>query len=218
MGPRFQDRFDAGRFLAQRLRAYAKDPTLLVLALPRGGIPVGFEVARALAAPLAPFMVRKLGVPGQDELAMGAIASGGTRFLDADLIARLKIPPAAVEAVTKREEGELARREAAYQGALATPDPRGRRVILVDDGLATGATMRVAVTALRAKGPALICAAVPVGAREACESLRGHADDVVCAETPERFFALGTWYSNFVQITDGEVQSLLRCARLEFGA
>ncbi len=216
MRPRFQDRSDGGRYLARKLHAcYADDPTVLILALPRGGVPVGYEVARALRAPLSVFIVRKLGVPGHEELAMGAIASGGVRVLNEDIVSRLSISPAQIEEVARREEAELARREQAYCGGQPGPDPQGRRVILVDDGLATGATMRAAVRALRLRSPALICVAAPIGARDTCGQLRAEADDVVCGEMPEPFFAIGTWYADFLQTTDEEVRGHLERARRE---
>src|SRR5262249_21642889 len=173
----FRDRTDAGRQLARQLSRYAGRPDLLVLALPRGGVPVGYEVARALGAPLDVFVVRKLGVPGREELAMGALATGGVRVLDQDVIQALGIPDEGVDEVTAAEEQELARRERAYRGSLPPADPRGRTVILVDDGLATGSTMRAAVTALRRRGPAHLVVAVPVGAAETCAEFQGEADE-----------------------------------------
>lgn len=215
MGPRFQDRFDAGRFLAKKLRRYAGDPAVVVLALPRGGVPVGYEVARALNAPLDVFVVRKLGVPGHEELAMGAIASGGVRVVNEEIVHRLRVPRRVLEAVTDSEREELARREEAFRGQREIVSLAGRKVIVVDDGLATGASLRAAVRALRQQGPARIIVAVPIGARETCEQFRGEADEVICGETPEPFYAIGTWYSNFLQTTDGEVRELLDRAAQE---
>jgi putative phosphoribosyl transferase len=205
----FTDRVEAGRFLASKLREYADHPEVLVLALPRGGVPVAFEVARALRAPLDVFLVRKLGVPGHPELAMGAIASGGVRVVNEDVVGALGISRDVIEAVAAVEEQELERRERIYRGGRPPPDVRGRTVILVDDGLATGSTMRAAVAALRQHGPDRIVVAVPVGAPETCEEFRSEADDVVCARTPEPFYAVGLWYGDFSQTTDEEVHDLL---------
>jgi predicted phosphoribosyltransferase len=206
---RFRDRSDAGRWLAAKLAKYAERDDVIVLALPRGGVPVGAEVARALGAPLDVFLVRKLGVPGHEELAMGAIASGGVRVLNQDVLDQLKIAPKWVDAVAAEELEELTRREAAYRDGRPAPDVHGKTVILVDDGLATGASMKAAVAALRERGPARIVAAVPVGARETCQELADLADEVVCAETPDPFFAVGSWYVDFDQTTDAEVRQLL---------
>jgi putative phosphoribosyl transferase len=205
----FTDRVEAGRFLASKLREYTDHPEVLVLALPRGGVPVAFEVARALRAPLDVFLVRKLGVPGHPELAMGAIASGGVRVLNEDVVGALGISRDVIEAVAAVEEQELERRERIYRGGRPPPDVRGRTVILVDDGLATGSTMRAAVAALRQHGPDRIVVAVPVGAPDTCEEFRSEADDVVCARTPEPFYAVGLWYGDFSQTTDEEVHDLL---------
>ena len=188
---------------------YAGRSDVLVLALPRGGVPVAFEVARALRAPLDIFLVRKLGVPGQEELAMGAIASGGVRVVNEDVVRHLGIPPEVIDAVAAREQGELERRERAYRDERPAPDVRGRTVMLVDDGLATGSTMRAAALALRQKGPARVVVAVPVASREACAEFRGEVDDVVCAATPEPFMGVGRWYEDFSQTTDEEVRELL---------
>jgi len=188
---------------------YAGRSDVLVLALPRGGVPVAFEVARALGAPLDVFLVRKLGVPGQEELAMGAIASGGVRVVNEAVVRHLDIAPEVLDAVAAREQEELERRERAYRDERPAPDVRGRTVILVDDGLATGSTMRAAALALRQKGPARVVVAVPVASREACEEFRGEVDDVVCAATPEPFMGVGRWYEDFSQTTDEEVRSLL---------
>src|ERR1700682_5156547 len=176
----FRDRRDAGRLLAERLAAYANRPDVLVLALPRGGVPVGYEVARALRAPLDVFVVRKLGVPGYEELAMGAVATGGVRVLNDQLVERLGIPESLIDAVAARARQELARRERLYRGNRPPPDVRGRTGILVDDGLATGATMQAAIKALRQQDPARIVVAVPIASRQACEELREEVDDVIC--------------------------------------
>ena len=205
----FRDRTDAGRRLAARMSKYAGRSDVLVLALPRGGVPVAFEVARALRAPLDVFLVRKLGVPGQEELAMGAIASGGVRVVNEAVVQHLDIAPEMIDAVTAREQGELERRERAYRDDRPAPDVRGRTVILVDDGLATGSTMRAAALALRQQGPARVVVAVPVASREACEEFRGEVDDIVCAATPEPFMGVGRWYEDFSQTTDEEVRELL---------
>jgi len=205
----FQDRRKAGRQLAAKLAGYADDPSVLVLGLPRGGVPVAYEVARALHAPLDVFVVRKLGVPGHRELAMGAIASGGVRVLNPDVIDGLRIPPPAVEAVAARELVELERQQRAYRGdAPPLPDLGGRTVIVVDDGLATGSTMRAAVRALRQSGPKRIIVAVPVAAQETARSLREEAD-VVSLSTPAEFYAVSNWYEDFSQTSDEEVRSLL---------
>ena len=198
--------------LAEALRVYAGRPDLLVLALPRGGVPVGYEVAGALGAPLEVFVVRKLGVPGQEELAMGAIATGNVRVLNEEVVHALRIPQHAIDRVTREEIEELARRERAYRGDRPPPDVRGRTAILVDDGLATGATMRAAVAALRVQQPARIIVAVPTGAPETCQALGEDADEVVCAMTPEPFYAVGLWYDDFTQTGDDEVHDLLRRA------
>ena len=206
---RFRDRSEAGRLLAGQLMAYANRPDVLVLALPRGGVPVAYEVARALGAPLDLFLVRKLGVPGYEELAMGAVATGGERVLNDDVVAGLGIPDYVIEAVAASEQQELARRERLYRGERPPPDIRGRTVILVDDGLATGATMLAAIKALRQQRPARIVVAVPTGSPETCEQLKKEADDVICATTPEPFHAVGLWYEEFSQTTDEEVRDLL---------
>jgi predicted phosphoribosyltransferase len=210
----FRDRYEAGRILAGKLQHYAGRPDVLVLALPRGGVPVAFEVAQALGAPLDVFLVRKLGVPGHEELAMGALASGGVRVLNEDVVRELDIPAETIEAVTAAEQQELLRREQLYRDGRPAPDVRGRTVILIDDGLATGSTMRAAVAALREQGPARIVVAVPVAAPSTCREFRDVADDIVCAITPEHFYAVGMWYQDFSQTTDDEVRELLaRAAR-----
>jgi predicted phosphoribosyltransferase len=212
----FRNRPDAGRVLASKLRTYADRPEVLVLALPRGGVPVGFEVARALRAPLDVFLVRKLGVPGREELAMGAIASGGVRVLNEDAVRILQIPDEVIDVVAAEELRELERRERAYRGNRQAPDVRGKTVILVDDGLATGSTMRAAVAALRQQGPARIVVAVPVGAVDTCAEFKAEADDAICARTPEPFYAVGLWYADFSQTTDDEVRELLERAAEEY--
>jgi predicted phosphoribosyltransferase len=217
-GPPFQDRADAGARLANRLRRYAGRADVLVLALPRGGLPVGYEVARALRVPLDVFGVRKLGVPGHEELAMGAIASGGVRVLNEDVVRQIAIPDEVIEEVAARENQELERRELAYRDGRPRPEIRDKVVILVDDGLATGATMRAAVAALRRLDPARIVVAVPVGALDTCRELANEADEVVCLATPEPFVAVGVWYRDFGQTTDDEVRELLAQALREWGA
>jgi predicted phosphoribosyltransferase len=209
MESRFRDRAAAGRVLARMLGTYARRPGVIVLALPRGGVPVGYEVALALGAPLDVFLVRKLGVPGHEELAMGAIATGGVRVLNEDVLAQIKLPPATIETVAAREAAELARREHAYRGDRPSPVVPGQTVILVDDGLATGSTMRAAVQALRQQGPSRIVMAVPVAPASTCESFRDQVDQLVCAMTPEPFFAVGLWYEDFSATSDAEVRDLL---------
>jgi predicted phosphoribosyltransferase len=206
---RFRDRRDAGRRLAEKLGRYADRSDLLLLALPRGGVPVGYEVARALRAPLDVFLVRKLGVPGHEELAMGAVASGGVRVLNDEIVKGLGIPEPVIEAVAAEEQQELTRRERLYRDGRPPPDLRGRTVILVDDGLATGATMRAAVEAARQQHPARIIVAVPTASPDICEALKKEADDVVSVILPEPFFAVGQWYDDFTQTTDEEVRDLL---------
>jgi len=215
---RFRDRAEAGQQLAALLAAYAHRPDLLVLALPRGGVPVAYEVARALDAPLDVFLVRKLGVPGHEELAMGAIASGGVRVLNDDVVESLRIPLSIVDQVTEREQEELQRRERAYRGDRPPPDVRGRTVILVDDGLATGSTMRAAAAAVRRQQPARVVVAVPVAAASTCDALRTEVDEVACVLTPEPFYAVGIWYEDFSQTTDDEVRDLLARAQREYAA
>jgi len=210
MSPRlFRDRTEAGRLLAARLEQYVGKPDVMVLALPRGGVPVAYEVARALPAPMDVFIVRKLGVPGQEELAMGAVATGGVRVLNDQVVKGLGIPEYMIDAVVKWETEELKRRERLYRGDRPPPDVRGKTVILVDDGLATGSTMLAAARALRQQGPARIVVAVPVAAPDTCELLKADVDEVVCAATPEPFYAVGLWYRDFSQTTDKEVRELL---------
>jgi len=205
----FKDRRDAGKQLAQELSAYAGRSDVIVLALPRGGVPVAYEVARALNAPLDIFIVRKLGLPGHEELAIGAIASGGIRVLNHDIVQALKIPQTMIDTVTRQELQELERRERAYRGDRPPPEVRGRTVILIDDGLATGASMRAAVAALRAQNPARIVVAVPTAAPETCAAFESEVDEIVCAMTPEPFYGVGRWYEDFSQTTDEEVRALL---------
>jgi predicted phosphoribosyltransferase len=208
----FRDRADAGRRLAAKLTTYAGRHDVLVLALPRGGVPVAAEVARELGVPLDVYLVRKLGVPGHEELALGAIASGGTIVLNDDIVRGLAIPSTVIDTLVRQERHELERRERVYRGDRPIPDVTGRVVILVDDGLATGATMRAAVEALRARHPVRLVVAVPVGAPETCSALESLADEVTCAVTPEPFYAVGLWYADFDQTTDAEVQTLLEQA------
>lgn len=211
----FADRSDAGRRLARALRAYANRNDLLVLALPRGGVPVAFEVAQALRAPLDLLLVRKLGVPGHEELAMGAIASGGIQVLNREVVAATGVGDAEIQTAVARERRELERREAAYRGARPAPEIANRCVILVDDGLATGATMRAALTALRPQHPAVLVVAVPVAPPDVLARLRAEADDLVCVEAPESFFAIGAWYRDFSQLDDDRVRDLLARAWAE---
>lgn len=217
-GPAFANRQDAGRYLAAQLKDYINRPDLLVLGLPRGGIPVAYEVARGLHAPLDVYVVRKLGVPGHEELAMGAIASGGVRVLNDEVIRPLAIPGEVIERVAREEEAELRRREREYRGDRPLPAITGRRVILVDDGLATGSTMRAAAEAIRKQNPAELIIAVPVAAEETCRALRRDADRIVCAITPEPFYSVGLWYEDFSQTTDREVHDLLERAARELPA
>ena len=211
----FKDRFEAGRFLAEHLSDYRGRDDVVVLALPRGGVPVGYEVAKALQVPLDVFVVRKLGVPGHEELAMGALASGGIAVLNPDVMRVLNISRAEIAAAIAREQKELERREREYREGRPPLDVQGRTVILVDDGLATGSSMRVAAEALRKKSPAQIVVAVPVAAPATCSELQAEVDRVVCAVTPEPFWAVGQWYQNFEQTSDEEVRELLRRAREE---
>ncbi|RKH29699.1 phosphoribosyltransferase [Corallococcus sp. AB030] len=206
----FRDRVDAGRALGQRLRVLlGGGGDLLVLALPRGGVPVGFEVARILGVPLDVFVVRKLGTPGHEELAMGAIATGGVTVLNAGVVRRLGIPQPAIAAAAEREGRELVRREQLFRDGRPPARVEGRTVILVDDGLATGSTMRAALRALRQQKPARIVVGVGVGAPETCAEFEREADAVVCVHTPEPFYAVGQWFEDFTQTTDDEVRELL---------
>jgi putative phosphoribosyl transferase len=206
----YSDRYEAGVELASRLSRYAHRDDVIVLALPRGGVPVGYEVARSLNAPLDVFVVRKLGVPGHRELAMGAIASGGIRVLNDDIVTWYGIPESAIEEIARNEQAELERRERAYRDNRALSKLRGRIVLLVDDGLATGSTMMAATHAVRAHAPSRVIVAAPVGAPDTCLALRQAADDVVCVRMPESFAAVGQWYRDFSETSDGEVRELLR--------
>lgn len=208
---RFRDRTEAGRLLARRLRRYAGRSDVIVLALPRGGVPVAYEIATALKAPLEVFIVRKLGVPGQEELAMGAIASGGVTVLSEDLIADLGLQREDIAQVTARELIELERRERVFRGDRPFPSLQGRLVILVDDGIATGATMRAAVRAIRQQRPSCISVAVPVGAPQALEALQNEADELICLLSPDPLLGIGAWYEDFTQLTDEEVIAYLEC-------
>jgi putative phosphoribosyl transferase len=205
----YRDRAEAGKKLAKHLTDYANREDVLVLALPRGGVPVAFEVANALHAPLDIFLVRKLGVPGQEELAMGAIATGGVRVLNEDVVGYLDIPNDVIDAVAADEERELERRQRLYRGNRPPPDVRERTVILIDDGLATGSTMRAAAKALRKQQPARVVVAVPVSAAETCDEFRMEVDEIICAAIPEPFLGVGLWYEDFSQTTDQEVRDLL---------
>jgi predicted phosphoribosyltransferase len=208
----FADRAEAGRQLAARLSDYANRPDVVVLALPRGGVPVGFEVARALHVPLDVFLVRKLGVPGREELAMGAIASGQVRILNQEVVEHLGIPEEVIDAVAAEEQVELERRERLYRNNRPPLDVRGKTVILVDDGLATGSSMRAAVAALRRQQPARIVIAVPVGAPDTCAEFQTETDEAICLHMPPRFMAVGLYYEDFSQTTDDQVRDLLHRA------
>lgn len=206
----FRDRRDAGRKLAQKLIDYTGRKDVIVLALPRGGVPVAYEVAQTLNVPMDIFIVRKLGWPGHEEMAIGAIASGGVRVLNRDIIQYLNIPEALIDAVAQRELRELERRERAYRGNRPPPQVKDRTVIIIDDGLATGASMRAAVAGLRAHHPARIIVAVPTAAPETCESLKQEVDEIICATIPEPFYGVSKWYEDFSQTTDEEVRFLLQ--------
>jgi predicted phosphoribosyltransferase len=207
---RFADRRTAGIMLAERLQQYRTRDDVIVLGLPRGGVPVAYEIARALGARLDVFLVRKLGLPGRPELAMGAIASGGVRVVNDEVVRWYAVPADVIDRVAAVEQAELTRRERAYRGDHLAPDLRGRTVVLVDDGLATGSTMKAAVRAVRARQPVSIVVAVPVGAPDTCRELADIADEVVCVRMPEPFTAVGLWYGDFSQTTDEEVQELLQ--------
>jgi len=209
----YRDRIEAGRELAERLLPYAGRPDVVVPALPRGGVPVAFEVASALRVPMDVFIVRKLGVPGHEELAMGAIASGGIRVLNEEVVDSLRIPQHAIDAVAGRESQELQRRELLYRSGRPPAPVPGRTVILIDDGLATGASMRAAVQALRERKPAAIVVAVPAASASTCDQFRREVDDIVCGITPEPFWGVGHWYEDFSQTSDEEVRELLARAQ-----
>jgi putative phosphoribosyl transferase len=213
MAQYFHDRAEAGRLLAEKLMAYANRQDIRVLALPRGGVPVAFEIAKALRAPLDVFLVRKLGVPGHEELAMGAIASGGIVVHNDEVIGNLDISSQEIDTVVAREQQELERRERLYRGDRPFPDLHSCTVILVDDGLATGATMRAAVVAVRQHQPAHSVIAVPIAAPDTCEALGTQVDEIICAITPDPMYAVGLWYEHFDQTTDDEVRELLTQAR-----
>ena len=212
-GRPYRDRREAGRYLAKKLADYAGRSDVLVLALPRGGVPVAYEVARALGSPLDVFLVRKLGVPGHEELAMGAIASGGLVLLNQEMVRALGIGSNLINDVISTQRTELERRDRQYRGDRPPPDVRGKTVILIDDGLATGASMRAAIAALRQQHPARIVVAVPIAAPSTCAELGEEVDEIVCARTPEPFRAVGLWYDDFTQTTDEEVRDLLGRAR-----
>lgn len=205
----FRDRRAAGKILAQKLSAYAGRSDVIILGLPRGGVPVAYEVALTLNAPLDIFIVRKLGLPGHEELAIGAIASGGVRVLNEDIIHALNIPEEMINRVVQQELQELERREQNYRGDRPAPDLHDRTVILIDDGLATGASMRAAVAGVRTQHPARIVIAVPTAAPETCNALEFEVDEIVCTMTPEPFFGVSRWYADFRQTTDEEVRALL---------
>jgi putative phosphoribosyl transferase len=210
----FANRREAGAELARKLEHFAHRNDVVVLALPRGGVPVAYEVARALGAPLDVFLVRKLGLPGHRELAMGAIASGGVRVLNDDVVRWYRVPGAIIDEAAREEQAELERRERVYREGRPALDLDGRIVLLIDDGLATGSTMKAAVQAVRARGPSRIVVAVPVAAPDTCRDFRRIADEIVCARVPEHFSAVGQWYHDFSQTTDEEVRQLLH-ERLE---
>jgi putative phosphoribosyl transferase len=211
----YRDRSEAGRELATKLTAYAHRQDVLVLALPRGGVPVGYEVAKALQAPLDVLVVRKLGVPRREELAMGALATGGICVIDEEVVQMLHIPQEVIAAVAAKEQRELERREHLYRDDRPPPDVNGCIVILVDDGLATGSTMRAAAEALRQQHPARLVVAVPVAAPSTCEEFRAEVDEAVCARTPEPFYGVGYWYEDFSQMSDEAVHELLSQAEQE---
>ena len=212
MSRRYVNRADAGRALARMLAAYADRSDAIVMGLPRGGVPVAYEVAQALGLPLDIFLVRKLGVPGQEELAMGAIATGGVRVLNDDVVGPLGVDAATLDRVAAREQQELERREAAYRDGRPRPDVEGRTVLLVDDGLATGSTMLVAIRALQLQHPARIVVAVPAAAPSVCAEIGREVDEIICAITPEPFYAVGLWYDDFSETSDDDVRTLLHQA------
>jgi putative phosphoribosyl transferase len=212
MAIRFRNRTEAGQLLAERLQSFANCPDVLVMSLPRGGVPVGFEVAKALNAPLDICIVRKLGVPGHKELAMGAISLGGSRILKPDVVDWLHISESAIAAVTSMEQRELERRDQLYRGTRPPPDIQNRTIILVDDGLATGSTMRAAIGTIRQQAPEYLIVAVPVAPPVVCQELRQEVDEVICLLTPEPFYAIGVWYEDFTQTSDAQVRELLEQA------
>lgn len=212
MTRRYRNRTEAGRQLAEALRDYEHDANSIVLALPRGGVPVAYEVAQSLKLPLDVMTVRKLGTPGHEEMAMGAIASGGVRILNQEVVQALQLSEAQINDATEHEHQELQRREALYREGRAPLDLTGRKVILVDDGLATGATMQAAIFAAQQHHPERVVVAVPVAPQQSCDELRERADEVVCLQTPSQFRAVGLWYENFEQTTDQQVRSLLKRA------
>jgi len=208
----YRNRTEAGRALAEKLTEYAGRTDVVVLALPRGGVPVAYEVARSLDAPLDVFLVRKLGVPGHEELALGAIATGGVRLLNHGVVRSFEVTPRVIDEVTASEQAELERRARVYRGDRPPPEVRGKTVILIDDGLATGASMRAAIAALRQGEPARIVVAVPIASPSICDEFRDEVDEVVCARTPDPFYAVGMWYDDFSQTSDDEVRDLLQRA------
>lgn len=210
--PLFRNREHAGQALAERLQSIVSDSGVLVLGLPRGGVVVAYEISTLLQADLDVFLVRKLGMPGDEEFAIGAIASGGTPILNEETVSRYRVPPEAIAEVVAKEQKELARREQLYRETRPAFPIAGRTVVLVDDGLATGSTMLAACRALQTKGPRRVIAAVPVGSRQACEQVRMLVDEMVCLATPEPFTAIGIWYDDFAQTTDGQVRELLERA------
>lgn len=210
----FRDRAEAGQLLSRKLKPYADRHDVVVLALPRGGVPVAREVARALHVPLDVFLVRKLGTPGQEELAMGAIASGGIRVVNDEVVAALRVSPEVIDSVAAREARELARRERLYREGRPAPDVAGMALILVDDGLATGSTMRAAVAALRQSNPKRMVVAVPVAAAPTIRDLRGEVDELVSLHTPEPFYSVGFWYEDFSQASDVEIREMLELEKV----
>jgi putative phosphoribosyl transferase len=205
----FRDRTEAGQILASKLTKYQNKGDTVILALPRGGVPVAYEIGKSLRLPVDIFVVRKLGVPGHEELAMGAIASGGVRHINRDIVDQLHIDSKTIDAASRREEKEIERREGLYRGQRPPLDVRHKTVILVDDGLATGSTMRAAIAALRQHQPARIVVAVPAAAPQTCSEIADEVDEIICAATPEPFYAVGQWYQEFSQTTDDEVRELL---------
>jgi putative phosphoribosyl transferase len=205
----FRDRTEAGQILASKLTKYLNQVNAVILALPRGGVPVAYEVGKELGLPVDIFVVRKLGVPGHEELAMGAIASGGVRHINRDVVDQLRIDSETIDVASRREQKEIERRERLYRGARPPIDVRNKTVILVDDGLATGSTMRAAIAALRQHQPARIVVAVPAAAPQTCSEIGDEVDEIICAATPEPFYAVGQWYQEFSQTTDDEVRELL---------